>query len=144
MLPGPNSIDATPLGGTNDTIPSTFSVKPLKVDYLRQLITGWPDGSKAPSSDLIILATHLVTRVLELSGEMEPLLYPSPDGGIDIRWESRKLYCTLEADQVFAMYRIAGEKVEDIVSFNVSLDARDKNRLFQRACVRIAAALKAD
>lgn len=68
------------------------------VEDLRAIRPGWHDNEgQSIVPHLIDMCTELL-ECLEANSMEMPRLYPVKDGSIDIIWESRGIYCTLEAE----------------------------------------------
>ncbi len=130
----------------------TMSSVTEQISKLRDLKDGWDNGKGiAPMSSLIDLVEKLLSHVLALGEGNEPILALSKGnepmldstlgGGIDITWK-RNLYCTLKPDLSVVLHSRIGDQLNYIVPDEFSLNIKDTkefDRIFERACIRIAA-----
>lgn len=86
------------------------------------------DTSKADkiplSAELLNLVQQIVLTLKKLNVPEEPAISATGDGGIDLNWEEKKVFCTLSKELIFTMGNYSAEmfaniRTEDDISLDV-------------------------
>lgn len=86
-------------------------------------------------SKLVQMARTIVLRLLK-DGFQEPEIFPVEDG-IDLNWESKRVYCTLRPDE-FTITQRKGEKPSnDIQIEDFPLEFKDYEEKLKFICLKI-------
>ena len=111
------------------------------VDRLNELLSlqdGWYDDNKgiAPTEQLVQLVTAVVVHLLERNSLLEPQISPVPDGGIDLSWEHKGIYCTV-GEEEFRIAQVKGKLPEDIHITEFSLIGKEEQQKTELICLKL-------